>query len=138
MSRVRYEDAALDWGMGGERLTPTLASCDKLWTVITFEDRVEAGEYQHEMLFFTVDGDYLTYELDDDTLMWTTYAEARDFQQRLEITAYVLNWGDHAREENRIIGLRGPWADPHRLSMPAITEWRRRRVLGREAREATS
>ena len=144
MGQIKYADADLDWGKDGEYIAPTLASRDRLWTVVLFEDNAppEWPEYQHSMLFFLESG-ALSYELEDDTLFWTSFREARAAQRQLQAemderaeargfespTLYLLNWGDHAREENRILGRTGDRRAPRKASVPALTEWRRRWAL---------
>lgn len=144
MAQIRYDEADLDWGKEGDYIAPTLASRDRLWTIVLFEDNAPPGwpEYQHSMLFFLESGD-LSYELQDDTLFWTSFREARAAMHRLQRqmderagargfespTLYLLNWGDHAREENRILGRMGDRRAPRKASVPALIEWRRRRTL---------
>lgn len=144
MAMIRYDEADLDWGKEGDYITPTLASQDGLWTVVLFEDNAppEWSEYQHSMLFFLENGG-LSYDLDGDTLFWTSLREARAAQRQLQAemderaeargfespTLYLLNWGDHAREEDRILGRTGDRRAPRKASIPALTEWRRRWAL---------
>ena len=145
MTQIRYDEADLDWGKEGDYLAPTLASQDRLWTVVMFEDNAppEWPEYQHSMLFFLEGFCSISYELEDDTLFWTSFHEARAAQRQLQVemaewaevrgveprTLYLLNWGDHAREENRALGRTSHARAPRKASEAAIAEWRRRRTL---------
>ena len=144
---IEYGDLELDWGWDGRNVSPTLSSCDRYWTVVTFEDDAppEWPDLQHSMMFFEGEG-ALTYELTDEVLFWGSLPEARLARERMQgvlderarargfvsPTLYLINWGDHAREENRVVGLKGPWREPHAESVAAIEEWRRRRELYRQ------
>lgn len=149
--KTTYGEADLDWGPRGDYYTPTLASCDRLWTVVLFDDDPPFPGLRHSMLFFLADGG-LAYDLEDDVLFWTDLREAREAQARLQAemderaeargfgspTLYLLNWGDHAREERRVFGLSKRWAAPRKASEAALAEWRRRNELVLAALEAES
>jgi hypothetical protein len=94
----------------------TVASQDRLWTVFIFDVWSE-DEYRHNRLFTQGIGEPWSYEMWDKELVWTSRREAEVFadQMRAYLAAhnqtdedpppvYVMNWGDDARYEARLIG----------------------------------